>query len=61
MSRHVVIIFSECWVVDDTAFRAAFGTQPTPLDDALAATARWHSATGHPTPPHPGHRTAGNR
>ena len=34
---HTLYQFSERWVVDDTAFRTAFGALATPLDDALAA------------------------
>lgn len=29
------------FVIDDTRFRAQFGMGPTPIDDAVAATARW--------------------
>jgi len=39
---HTLYQFSERWVVDDTAFRTAFGALATPLDDALAATAAWY-------------------
>jgi nucleoside-diphosphate-sugar epimerase len=39
---HTLYQFSERWVVDDTAFRTAFGTHATPLDDALAATTAWY-------------------
>jgi hypothetical protein len=38
--------FSERWVVDDTAFRTAFGALATPLDDALAATTTWYRDAG---------------
>ena len=40
--RHTLYQFSERWVVDDTAFRTAFGALATPLDDALAATTTWY-------------------
>ena len=43
---HTLYQFREPWVVDDTAFRAAFGACPTPLDEALAATTQWYSAAG---------------
>jgi nucleoside-diphosphate-sugar epimerase len=39
---HTLYQFSERWVVDDTAFRAAFGLLATPLDDALTATTTWY-------------------
>ena len=39
---HTLYQFSERWVVDDTAFRTAFGTLATPLDDALATTTTWY-------------------
>jgi nucleoside-diphosphate-sugar epimerase len=39
---HTLYQFSERWVVDDTAFRTAFGALATPLDDALAATTTWY-------------------
>ena len=39
---HTLYQFSERWVVDDTAFRTAFGAHATPLDDALAATTAWY-------------------
>jgi len=32
-------------VVDDSAFRAAFGATATPLPDALAATVQWYRDT----------------
>jgi len=41
---HTLYQFSERWVVSDAAFRAAFDTCATPLDDALAATIRWYLA-----------------
>jgi len=44
---HTLYQFSERWVVNDSAFRAAFSARPTPLDDALAATVQWYSAAGH--------------
>ena len=33
--------FTDRWVVDDSAFRTAFGETATPLPDALAATVQW--------------------
>lgn len=55
---HTLYQFSERWVVDDTAFRAAFGDLATPLDDALAATTRWYrDAASGPALPLPGHPT----
>jgi hypothetical protein len=41
--RHTVYQFTDRWVVDDARFRTAFGVQPTPLEDALAATVRWYA------------------
>lgn len=35
--------FTAPWVVDDAKFRAAFGDQATPLDDALATTLAWYA------------------
>ena len=46
---HTLYQFTERWVVDDTAFRTAFGTHATPLDDALAATAAWYRDAGSVT------------
>ena len=40
--RHTLYQFTDPWVVDDSAFRAAFGVRPTPLDDALATTLAWY-------------------
>ena len=34
--------FDEPYVVDDTSFRAAFGAQTTPLDEAVGATVAWY-------------------
>ncbi len=34
--------FETDFVVDDSAYRAAFGDEPTPLGDALAATIAWY-------------------
>ena len=34
--------FEEPYVVDDSRFRAAFDVQPTPLDEAVAATVGWY-------------------
>jgi nucleoside-diphosphate-sugar epimerase len=39
---HTHYQFTDRWVVDDSRFRAAFGGQATPLDDALATTQRWY-------------------
>jgi hypothetical protein len=52
------------YVVDDAAFRAAFGVAPTPWDEAAAATAAWASARygavspgkASPSRPHLGQR-----
>jgi nucleoside-diphosphate-sugar epimerase len=33
------------YVVDDSAFRKVFGAAPTPLNEAMATTARWALAT----------------
>ncbi len=38
--------FESDFVVDDSAYRTAFGDEPTPLADALAATVAWYRA--HP-------------
>jgi hypothetical protein len=46
---HTLYQFSERWVVDDTAFRTAFGALATPLDDALAATTTWYRDAGSAT------------
>jgi hypothetical protein len=46
---HTLYQFSERWVVDDTAFRTAFGARATPLDDALAATTTWYRDAGSAT------------
>jgi nucleoside-diphosphate-sugar epimerase len=35
------------WVVDDGAFRLAFGLSPTRVDEAIAATVAWVRARGH--------------
>ena len=43
---HTLYQFSDRWVVDDSRFRAAFGGQATPLDDALAATLQWYRDRG---------------
>ena len=40
--RHTLYQFTEPWVVDDNAFRTAFGGYATPLADALAATVDWY-------------------
>lgn len=34
--------FDEPYIVDDTAFRAAFGADTTPLDEAVGATVAWY-------------------
>jgi nucleoside-diphosphate-sugar epimerase len=44
---HTLYQFTDRWVVDDSAFRAAFGTAATPLDDALADTLRWYRSLGN--------------
>jgi nucleoside-diphosphate-sugar epimerase len=41
--RHTLYQFSEPWVVDDGAFRGAFGDLATPLDEALATTLAWYA------------------
>jgi hypothetical protein len=46
---HTLYQFSERWVVDDTAFRSAFGAHATPLDEALATTIQWYGAAGFVT------------
>jgi nucleoside-diphosphate-sugar epimerase len=39
---HTLYQFSDAWVVDDTAFRRAFGDPTTPLDEALVTTLDWY-------------------
>jgi nucleoside-diphosphate-sugar epimerase len=39
---HTLYQFTEPWVVDDGAYRAAFGGGHTPLDEALATTLAWY-------------------
>jgi nucleoside-diphosphate-sugar epimerase len=39
---HTLYQFTDRWVVDDSAFRAAFAARATPLDDALATTLQWY-------------------
>ncbi len=39
---HTLYQFTDPWVVDDHAFRAAFGDLATPLDQALATTLAWY-------------------
>jgi nucleoside-diphosphate-sugar epimerase len=39
---HTLYQFTDRWVVDDSKFRAQFGEQATPLDDALATTLDWY-------------------
>ena len=39
---HTLYQFTDPWVVDDSMFRASFGVNSTPLDDALAATLQWY-------------------
>jgi len=34
--------FEDPWVVDHSKFERAFGANPTPLKDALAATIDWY-------------------
>jgi nucleoside-diphosphate-sugar epimerase len=46
---HTLYQFSERWVVNDTAFRAAFGALATPLGEALAATTTWYRDEGPAT------------
>ena len=45
---HTLYQFTDRWVVDDSKFRATFGDQATPLDDALATTLSG-TATAPPT------------
>ena len=40
--RHTLYQFTDPWVVDDTKFRTAFGSDATPLGDALARTLDWY-------------------
>ncbi|MCW2737527.1 NAD-dependent epimerase/dehydratase family protein [Nocardioides sp.] len=40
---HTLYQFTAPWVVDDGAFRAAFGDLATPLDEALATTLAWYA------------------
>lgn len=40
--RHTLYQFSAPWVVDDNAFRSAFGWRATPLAAALASTVDWY-------------------
>ena len=40
---HTLYQFTDPWIVDDTRFRSAFGTAPTPLDGALATTFAWYA------------------
>jgi nucleoside-diphosphate-sugar epimerase len=42
---HTLYQFTDPWVVDDSAFRTAFGDLATPLDDALATTLAWYRDT----------------
>lgn len=39
---HTLYQFTDDWIVDDSAFRAAFGVGATPMADALAATVSWY-------------------
>lgn len=39
---HTLYQFSDPWIVDDSKFRAAFGGQATPLDEALSTTLEWY-------------------
>lgn len=41
---HTLYQFTDRWVVDDSKFRAAFGSEATPLDEALANTLDWYRA-----------------
>jgi nucleoside-diphosphate-sugar epimerase len=38
---HTLYQFTDPWVVDDSKFRARFGSTPTPTSDALATTLAW--------------------
>ena len=38
--------FEEPFIVDDSAFRAAFPTQATPLESSIAETVAWWRARG---------------
>ena len=40
---HTLYQFTDPWVVDDGAYRAAFGDTASPLDDALATTLAWYA------------------
>jgi nucleoside-diphosphate-sugar epimerase len=40
---HTLYQFTDRWVVDDSAFRTAFGETATPLESALAETLRWYT------------------
>ena len=40
--RHTLYQFTDPWVVDDSAFRTAFGVTATPLAEALATTVDWY-------------------
>jgi nucleoside-diphosphate-sugar epimerase len=52
---HTLYQFTDRWVVDDGAFRTAFGDLATPLDDALATTLAWYrdAAARLPAPARP--------
>jgi hypothetical protein len=39
---HTLYQFTHRWVVDDSAFCSAFGSRPTPLDQALTTTLAWY-------------------
>ena len=39
---HTLYQFTGPWVVDDTAFRTAFDTRATPVDEALSTTLAWY-------------------
>ena len=40
---HTLYQFTDRWVVDDSAYRTAFGDGATPLESALASTLRWYA------------------
>jgi nucleoside-diphosphate-sugar epimerase len=41
---HTLYQFTDPWVVDDAAFRTAFGSSATPLEEALDTTLAWYRA-----------------
>ena len=48
---HTLYQFTDRWVVDDSAFRAAFGVPATPLPEALATTVDWYRSRAAVTVP----------